>query len=429
MFGWIKRKKWWFIIGVVVLIIIGVIIWRSRGEDEPVETMVVEYTTIRDEVDVTGTVQPVERYDLSFSAAGVLESLEVIEGDKVTKGQILARLDASDTAWQAAQTKATLIGDLEIAQLSLGKERNDLTNLKNLNVSKLEEAKEAVRNAKDSLDITKNQFQRIQGNGTDEASVIYTASESAYTTALNTHQAAQKSLSVLKKSIAQTEADAGSSIVSAEKTMQLKQNVINSSGDLSVNNASLQYQRALLAKSVMRAPADGVVAKITGDVGEYVSPTGPVVTIVSPELYLMVNVPETEAAKLVVDDEAIVELDSFRDEEFNARIIKIDSIETIIDNVTTYEMTLVLADQDERFRSGMTADLIILAEEKSGVLAVPQRALSVEGDQRIVEVIRGGETQNVAVETGLRGSNGLIEIIKGLSQGDVVVTFDPNAEE
>jgi|GEM_PF-2900828 HlyD family secretion protein len=426
---WIKKRKWWLIGITIILAIVVVFLIRGSGEEEPLETIVIEYTTVRDEVDVTGTVQPVERYDLSFSAAGVLNSLHVAEGETVTKGQILARLDASDTALQAAQTKAVLIGDLDIAQLSLDKERNDLVDIKALNASRLEEAKQAVRNAKTSLDLTRAQFQRVTGNGDDESSATYRASESSYAAALNAHKAAQNSLSVLKKTIAQAEADARSSVTSADKTVQLKQNVINSGGDLSVNNASLQYQRALLSKSVLRAPADGIVAKIVGDIGEYVSPTGPVITIISPELYLLVNVPETEAAKLSLNDSAIVDLDTFRDEEFTAHIAKIDSIETLVSGVTTYEVTLVFSKQDKRLRSGMTADLIVLAEEKTGVLAVPQRALSGTNGQRSVSILRGEETKDVIVETGLRGGNGFIEITSGLSQGDVVVTFDPNEEE
>lgn len=429
MKAWLKKRKWWIGGGVVAVLVVILVVIRGREEEKPLEITVVEYTTVRDEVDVTGIVQPVERYELSFSTTGILKSLQVAEGEKVTAGQILARLDASGTAWQEAQAKAVMIGDLETAQLSLLEEQNDLADLKSLNLAKLEESKQTVRNTKASLDIAKEQWRRIEDGDTDETSVVYTAAEAAYTAALNAYSAAQDSLSVVKQTAEQTEAAAGSSVAAAQKSVQLKQDTVNSSGDPSVNKASLQYQRSLLAKAVMRAPADGIVARVAGDEGEYMSPTVPVITVVSPELQLSAHVPETEAARLTVGDSATVTFDALRDGESSARVSAIDSVETVIDGVTTYEVTLVFTEQDGRLRSGMTADVIVLAEEKENVLAIPQRAVSGERGDRFVQVVRNEIIENASVETGLRGSDGMVEVVRGLSEGDEVVTFDPNAEE
>ena len=429
MMGWIKKKRWWLVIGTVIVIAVVGWVMNRNGEEEARETMVVEYTMVRDEVDVTGAVEPTERYNLSFSTPGVLKTLTVKEGEQVTAGQILASIDASDTAWMAAQAKAVVIGDLETAQLALVKEQEGVTDLKTVDAAKLEESKQTVRNAKAALDIAKDQWQRIKDEDTDEASVVYTAAEAAYTAALNAHQAAQDNLTVLKKTIAQAEASAQAEVTAAEKVLSLKEESINSSGDVSVNQAGLRYQQSLLSKAVMKAPASGVVAKIEGRIGEYVSPTSAVVTMVSEVLQLSANVPETEAARLSIDDPAVVTFEAYRDEEFMAKVSNIDSIETVIDGVTTYEVTFVFSEQDERLRSGMTADAVVLVEEKQHVLAVPQRAIDGEAGQRAVNVVRGERTERVMVETGLRGSDGLIEITSGLRAGDEVVTFDPNAEE
>lgn len=415
-------------IGIIIVAVVVVLIMRRSGKEEAVETMAVRYATIRDEVDVTGAVEPTERYDLAFSIPGVLKSLVVKEGEQVTAGQILARIDASDTVWMEAQAKAVVIGDLETAQLALEKEQDDVADLKTVDVAKLEESKQTVRNAKASLDITKDQWQRIIDEDTDEASATYTAAETSYTAALNSYQAAQDSLAVLKKTIAQAEAGEQADVATAENVLSLKKEAINTSGNASVNQAGLRYQQALLSKAVMRAPVDGVVAKIEGSVGEYVSPTSPVVTMVSPMLQLSANVPETEAARLRIDDPAAVTFEAFRDEEFRAKVAKIESIETVIDGVTTYKVTFIFSEQDERLRSGMTADVVVLVEEKGQVLAVPQRAVYGELGQRAVNAVRGEQMEKVMVETGLRGSDGQVEITSGLKEGDEVVTFDPNAE-
>jgi len=144
---------------------------------------------------------------------------------------------------------------------------------------------------------------------------------------------------------------------------------------------------------------------------------------------LSADVPETEAAKLSVGDPAVVTFDAYRDEEFQATVSKIESVETVIDGVITYDVVFDFTEQDERLRSGMTADLVVLVEQKENVLAGPQRAIYGERGQRAVDVVRGETTEKVMVETGLRSSDGLIEIVGGLKEGDEVVTFDPNAEE
>lgn len=415
-------------IGIIIVAVVVGLMMRRGGKEEAAETMVVRYTTVRDEVDVTGAVEPTARYDLAFSTPGVLKSLTVKEGEQVTAGQILARIDASDTAWMEAQAKAVMIGDLQTTQLAWEKEQADVIDLKTVDAAKLEESKQTVRNAKASLDVAKEQWQRLKDNDTDESSLVYTGAETAYTAALNNYQAAQDSLAVLKKTMAQAEASAQAEVAAAENALNLKKEAINTSGNASVNQAGLRYQQALLSKAVMRAPADGVVGKIEGSVGEYVSPTSPVVTIVSPMLQLSANVPETEAARLRIDDPAAVTFEAFRDEKFQAKVAKVESIETVIDGVTTYKVTFVFSEQDTRLRSGMTADAVVLVEEKGQVLAVPQRAVYGESGQRAVNVVRGEQTEKVMVETGLRGSDGQVEITSGLKEGDEVVTFDPNAE-
>jgi len=56
-------------------------------------------------------------------------------------------------------------------------------------------------------------------------------------------------------------------------------------------------------------------------------------------------------------------------------------------------------------------------------LYVPQRSVVFKGDKRFVRIPNRNDFKEIEVQTGLRGSNGEIEIISGLNEGDKIITF------
>ncbi len=136
-------------------------------------------------------------------------------------------------------------------------------------------------------------------------------------------------------------------------------------------------------------------------------------------------VPEVDVAKITIGDKAEVTLDAYGDTTvFPAAVSSIDPAETVIEGVPTYKVTLYFNDRDERVRSGMTANLDILTERREGVFRIPSRAVTTKDGKKIVRVPDISGLREVVVETGLRGSDGSIEIVSGLSEGDEVVTFE-----
>jgi multidrug efflux pump subunit AcrA (membrane-fusion protein) len=143
------------------------------------------------------------------------------------------------------------------------------------------------------------------------------------------------------------------------------------------------------------------------------------------------NVPEVDIAKVKIADVAEVTLDAYgSDEKFVATVSSIDPAETIIEGVPTYKVTLRFNDRDTRIKSGMTANIVMRTNEKKDVLVVPARAILLhEGDNtRYVRLLVGGVAKEIPVQIGLRGSNGMVEILSGLNQGDQVVTFEKSAQ-
>ena len=65
----------------------------------------------------------------------------------------------------------------------------------------------------------------------------------------------------------------------------------------------------------------------------------------------------------------------------------------------------------------------LLKFSRENVLIIPQRAVIEKNGKKIVRIPSGKNYQEIEVQTGLRGSEGEIEIISGLREGDKVITF------
>jgi macrolide-specific efflux system membrane fusion protein len=85
--------------------------------------------------------------------------------------------------------------------------------------------------------------------------------------------------------------------------------------------------------------------------------------------------------------------------------------------------------KDEKIKSGMTANLTILTNNKDNVLVVPSRAVSARGDTRYVQVLQDDKSVEKEVQVGLKGDDGLWEISSGLNAGEKVIISTKNGKK
>lgn len=180
-----------------------------------------------------------------------------------------------------------------------------------------------------------------------------------------------------------------------------------------------------LSKTVMRAPISGVVTLQNAKVGEIITANEKIVVLISESQFeIKAQIPEADIAQVQVDDEARVTLDAYgADVSFEVFISDIDPAENIIDGVATYGATLQFLKEDERIKSGMTANINIESGVRKNVVAIPSRAVIRKEGKKFVRILVDREIEEVEVEVGLRGSDGNIEIIRGINEGDKVVIF------
>ncbi|MBU2542704.1 efflux RND transporter periplasmic adaptor subunit [Patescibacteria group bacterium] len=193
---------------------------------------------------------------------------------------------------------------------------------------------------------------------------------------------------------------------------------------VAVAQASLAQAVANRDKAILKAPVDGIIGKIDMKVGEYVSLQNEIVKIISPLFEVKVDIPETDIIKVKKGLVAKVTLDAYGDDvEFEAQVIEIEKGETVIQDVVYYTVTLTLEDKDDEYEilNGMTANVVFFTNQKDNVLFVPSRTVISSGLTKYVRLLENGEVKDINVLTGLKGDNGLVEIISGLKEGQEIV--------
>ena len=247
-----------------------------------------------------------------------------------------------------------------------------------------------------------------------------------YTTAMNT------ALATLTQAITSvTSADTALKSASSSFIQVLNEFSLQKAGsspeNIAAQSAKVDQARAQLAKDSIISPIGGIVTRADPNLGEFVSAGQSSFAVQSDGAFkIEAYVPEADIAKVALKNNADVTLDAYGSNTiFPAIVTFVDPAETILEGVPTYKVTLQFVETDERIRSGMTANTDILTHEVDSVLTVPTRAVIDDAGKKSVRLLdaNGKTFKEVPVVTGLKGSDGTIEIKSGIEAGDKVVTY------
>lgn len=466
-----------FIAAVIILaIILGGYFYFFSGKKTGPEFVVVRKGNIVQEVSVTGNVKSVKSVDLAFEKTGRIASAPVKVGDYVGAGQILVQEDNSELNSQFEKAKA----DLGTQKAELNKSKVALDNyysaIPNILNDAYTKADDAVRKQVDvfftdgesdapKLNFTtaNSQAQTDSQNGRltsrtelngwrgelgvldstscDELDLALSKSKSHLEIIrnflLSTMDALGKAYGVIQSTLdsnkanvttARTNVNTASTNINNQKQYIDSQKAVIVSEEASVVSyeAAVKNIEIQIAKTVLRSPINGIVTKQDAKVGEIAAANTVLVSVLSSIYEIEAYVPEVDISKVKIGDASRVTLDAYgRDVAFKAKVTAIDPAETVIEGVATYKTTLQFVSNDKPVKSGMTANLDILATEKDSTLIIPQRAVASKNGDKFVNLynpsVKDGNITEIKVVTGIRGSDGNIEILEGLKEGDKVV--------
>jgi len=308
--------------------------------------------------------------------------------------------------WKTTLDKLTASSDLN-SYLTTAK--NNIDQVKNL----LDDAALALNGAKAAASVTQTM---IDGWKTD----VYTARSNLNTAIVNLSDAENAFKS------AQSDLIVTNQELNLDRAGSTPEQIAAQEAEVEQAKANAQNYQAQLAKTILRSPLTGIVTKQDGNVGEIIAANTPLVSLISENKFkIEANIPETDIAKVKVGDSTTLTLDAYGNEViFEASVIAIDPAETIIEGVSTYKTTFEFKKEDERIKPGMTANIDILTDKRENVIVVPQRTVIGKNNERTVKILnRDGSIKEISVEVGLKGSDGNVEIIKGINEGDKVTIW------
>lgn len=287
---------------------------------------------------------------------------------------------------------------------------------------------DSAENAKSHLSNFKIFLERTSSNLVTGCALNDSSLDTARTniaSARNSVDTAVSNLSSAEEKLRTAESD----LLLAQKELELKQagaipeQIAVQKAKIKSAEADIQNIKAQIAKTIISSPINGVVIKQDAKIGEIVAANAPLISVISEANFeIETNIPEVDIAKVKIGDLAKITLDAYgNDIIFEAEVISIEPAETIIEGVATYKTKLQFLKEDGRIKSGMTANIDILTAKVENAIFVPQRAVKIDGEKTVKILDKNDIAKKIVVETGLKGSDGNIEITKGVNEGDKVI--------
>lgn len=204
---------------------------------------------------------------------------------------------------------------------------------------------------------------------------------------------------------------------------------------------NVQRAQTNLGYATITSPIDGTVISKSVEEGQTVA-----ASFNTPELFtiakdltnmqVVANVDEADIGNVKEGDRVTFTVDAYPDDTFEGTVKQVRLEATTTNNVVTYEVVISAPNADLKLKPGLTANVTIYTQERSGVLAVANKALrftptkeTVGKDMKIVDCKGKNKvwTLNGNILTAhpvtIGQSDGInTEITKGLKQGDKIVT-------
>ena len=398
-----RKKKWAIGCGTLLLLVIALGVLgalRGGGGAAMVTVEPVQRRNLVEIVTASGWVRPNRAVDVQSDVMGRVVQLNVREGDQVTRGQLLLRIDATQYEAMVARARGAVSEAL---------------------------AREA------------------------QARAALMRADQAATRARALHERDRSLISDADLETAETELSVQTALLEAARF------------GVEQARAALTEAENQLSKTVIRAPLDGIVTRLNVEEGEtaivgMMNNPGSLLLTIS-DLSVMeavVEVDETDLPRIELGDSAFVQIDAFPRQRFHGVVTEIGHSAVVSPETsqqagaqteTDYQVVIQLSTPPATLRPDLSASADVITATRDQALAIPIVALTVRErddietpptesaearaaaaayepeseDQEGVFVLREGKVHFTPVDIGIAG-NEYFEVVVGLEEGDTVVS-------
>ena len=341
-------------------------------------------------VSVAGTIEATQ-VDVSVKITGRILARLVNEGDRVTEGQVLVRLDDSELEADvrrqeaAVRTAEATLRDLlagarpeEIkeARATAARARAQLDDLlAGARAQEIEEARAAVKSAEATRQTKERDLQRVEQLHRKElvAQQDVDRAREAYEVSAAQERTARERLALTLEGPRRHQIQAArAEVQAAEERLALllagprPEQVEAARGQLAQAQFALAMARSRLKETTVASPIDGLVLRKNLEVGETANPGVSILTLMNPrEVWVRAYVPEEQIGRIQLGESAYVTVDSYPGRSFSGRVSEISSeAEFTPKNVQTkkervnlvFRIKIMLDNPEGILKPGMPAD-------------------------------------------------------------------------
>lgn len=404
----------------------GVIQRRSALPDIASMTVPVESQSLQARITASGTVQPIQTVNLSPKNPGILAELFVQQGDRVQKGQLIARMQNNDVEAQLLQARAKVSrAEAKLAALKAGNRQEDIAQAE----ARVTEAQARVTEAQAKLGLAEEKVNRNR-NLADQGAISNDRLDEIFNEA-----------DTARAGLRQTEAG----LQEAQRNLEYWRNgsrvedIQAAEADLAEAKGNLRSVEVQNQDTFLYAPFSGIVTQKFADEGAFVTPTtsasevtsatSTAIVAIAEGLEVLAEVPEVDIQQLRVGQPVEVVADSYPTQAFKGRVRLIAPEAVVKQNVTSFQVRIALETGQDKLLSGMNVDVTFLGNQMPNTVVVPTVAIvTKDGETGVLVPDAKNEPSFRSVKLGTAVNN-QTQILTGLKPGERVFTDIPKDSE
>lgn len=463
------------ILGILALIVAASFGWyryTSQTKAAPApdyETIKVDKGTLISTVSATGAIEPEGQVSLVFRGTGRVGEVAIKDGDAVTAGQVLARLETEDLDLALAQAETGLAisqaqlerlkvptedADIVAAQAAITSAEANITSAQaavtsaqasydNLQAGPTEDQKRASSASLERARVMRDQAQAAydqvasrpeigllpQSVQLQQATIDFETAEANYR--ITTAPPTEAQLAAARAQIVQSQAavaQARASLAQAQATLTKLQRGPGASdlavAEAQVTQAELSVQQAKLTRenSALTSPIAGVVTELNITAGELPNAARAAVVVTDlSQFHINITVDEIDIGSLAEGQPVRVTLDAVPDATLDGHIDNISDTPVSGSSGVSYRVRVVIDEAKVPLRSGLSATASIVTQELKDVVVIPNRSVQIDrtSGRAYVEKIVDGIPATIEVELGARNEQ-YSQVLSGVSEGDLL---------
>ncbi|MBI3175495.1 MAG: efflux RND transporter periplasmic adaptor subunit [Chloroflexi bacterium] len=407
-------RRTWIILGVVaavVAVVAYMIFGRGRGNtDTQYTTEKLKRGTLTATVGATGTVRAQQSAVLTWETNGTVEKVDVKVGDQVQQDQVLATLQKISLPQNIIAAEADLI--------------NAQQTLDDLLASDTARAQAAItlRKAQDNYDTAKSYRESLNEKiDLKKVTYIFIAGRRIPQVKYYKGYADPETIAKADEDLALKKAQ----LDDAQREYDRLKDGPNSA-DVAAAQARVDAAQATLNMARIAAPFAGTVTQAEPLPGDQVSAGTTAFRVDDLSHFLVdVQISEVDINSVSVGQQVTLTFDAILNKTYNGKVVEVGQAGNSVQGVVSFDVTIELTDPDPAVKPGMTAGINIVVTELKDVLMIPNRAVRVVDNKRVVYVLRNGQPVMVGIRLGQSSDNYSALADGDLKEGDLIILNPP----